>query len=128
MSSLGNSLSPCSTHALFRFKHPDTEYLVEFPPGPLGIGEEQVSKIVTVKTRMGAVRILSPTDCVKDRLAGYYHWGDRPCLEQAILVAHANAINLDELARWSKREGEAEEFEAIRKRLTKQSQPGKSRR
>lgn len=71
------------------FKHPDTRYLVEFPPGPLGVGEEQVSQIVTLRTRTGTVRIISPTDCVKDRLAGYFHWGDMPCLEQAILVAQA---------------------------------------
>jgi len=108
------------------FKHPDTEYFVEFPPGPLGVGEEQVSKVVTLKTRTGTVRIISPTDCVKDRLAGYYHWGDMPCMEQAILVALSNRVNIHELARWSEREGKAEEFEMFRKRLTRKAQPDKS--
>lgn len=108
------------------FKHPDTEYLVEFPPGPLGVGEEQVSKIVALETRTGTVRIISPTDCVKDRLAGYYHWGDMPCLEQAILVALSNEVDIDELARWSKREGKAEAFEMFRKRLPGKVRPGKS--
>lgn len=108
------------------FKHPDTEYLVEFPPGPLGVGEEPVGKIVTLKIGTGTVRIIAPTDCVKDRLAGYYHWGDMPCLEQAIMVAQANEVDVDELARWSEREGRSEEFEAVRKRLTKKAQPDKS--
>lgn len=26
------------------FKHRDTEYLVEFPPGPLGVGEEKSAR------------------------------------------------------------------------------------
>jgi hypothetical protein len=36
-----------------------------------------------------------PTDCVKDRLAAFYHWGDRQGLEQAILVLKTNAIDID---------------------------------
>ncbi len=104
------------------FKHPDTKYLVEFPPGPLGVGDEQVGEIVEIKTRTGTFKIISPTDCVKDRLAGYYHWDDMPCLEQAVLVACENSINIEEIERWSKREGKTKEFEAIRKRLTKKAQ------
>lgn len=109
------------------FRHPDTKYVVEFPPGPVGVGEEQVRQIIDLKTSTGTVRIISPTDCVKDRLAGYYHWGDMPCLEQAAWVAQANEVDMDELARWSEREGKRKEFEAVRKRLTRErAQPGKS--
>jgi hypothetical protein len=107
------------------FRHPDTKYLVEFPPGPLGVGEEQVRQIIDVKASTGTVRMISPTDCVKDRLAGYYHWGDMPCLEQAIMVAQANKVDIDELARWSEREGKTEEFAAVCRRLTKRAQPDK---
>lgn len=99
------------------FRHPDTEYLVEFPPGPLGFGDEQVGKIIEIKTRAGTCRIISPTDCVKDRLAGYYHWDDRPCLEQAVLVARKNRIDLDEIERWSASEGKRSLFQQIRERL-----------
>ena len=28
--------------------------------------------------------LLSPTDCVKDRLAAFYHWKDQQSLEPAI--------------------------------------------
>jgi hypothetical protein len=103
------------------FKHPDSEYLVEFPPGPLGVGAEQVREIRDLKTRTGSVRIISPTDCVKDRLAGYYHWGDMQCLHQAVLVAQANPIDIDEIARWSVREGKSREFEVIQERLKKEA-------
>lgn len=84
------------------FRHPDTEFLVEFPPGPLAVGQEPVKKVDEINLATGVLRIISPTDCVKDRLAGYYHWNDLQCLEQASLVAEANKIDLPEIERWSK--------------------------
>ena len=99
------------------FRHPDTEYLVEFPPGPLGVGDDKVGEVVEIETSAGTFRMISPTDCVKDRLAGYYHWDDKPCLEQAVLVAQKNRVNLDEIERWSEREGKGVLFRKIRERL-----------
>lgn len=72
------------------FKHPDTKFFVEFPPGPLSVGKEPVQKIEEYELETGTLKIISPTDCVKDRLLGYFHWGDRQSLEQAILVARGN--------------------------------------
>jgi hypothetical protein len=69
------------------FRHPDTELLVEFPPGPLGVGEEPVKQVDEIQTDAGVLRAISPTDCVKDRLTWYYHDKDIECLRQAILVA-----------------------------------------
>ena len=79
------------------FRHADTDFLVEFPPGPLGVGEEPVKQIDEIKTGTGVLRIIPPTDCVKDRLTWYYHDGDTECLKQAILVAHTNNIDLKEI-------------------------------
>lgn len=56
-------------------------------PGPLAVGEEPVKKIDKIQFPTGILRVISPTDCVKDRLAAYYHWGDRQGLAQAIMVA-----------------------------------------
>ena len=64
------------------------------------------------------LRIISPTDCVKDRLAGYYFWSDLQCLEQAALVANVKDIDLTEVEQWSKVENKYEEFIRIRDRLT----------
>jgi hypothetical protein len=61
--------------------------------------------------------LLSPTACVKDRLAAYYHWGDMQCLEQTLLVVRTADVDLREIRRWSGAEGKALEFDAIRKRL-----------
>lgn len=99
------------------FRHPDTDLLVEFPPGPLGVGEEPVKRIVELQTGAGILRIISPTDCVKDRLTWYYHDGDTECLRQAILVANHCAIDLKEIKRWSEVEGKSRKFEHIKGQL-----------
>lgn len=58
------------------FRHPDSDLLVEFPPGPLGVGDEQVKQIDEIEVLTGILQIISPTDCVKDRLAWFYHDND----------------------------------------------------
>jgi hypothetical protein len=87
------------------FEYPGTKFIVEFPSGPLSVGEEPVREIREIKYETGILRVISPTECVKDRLAAYYHWGDKQCLSQAILVAKSNKIDMDEIKRWSAVEG-----------------------
>ena len=101
------------------FRHPESQFFVEFPPGPLAIGEEPVKQIIEKKLSTGVLKVISPTDCVKDRLAAYYHWSDQQSLAQAILVAQQNKINVDEIRRWSLAEGKSEEFERIKSKLIK---------
>ena len=99
------------------FTHPDTQFFVKFPPGPLAVGVEPVKQINELTFPTGVLRIISPTDCVKDRLACYYHWDDLQCLEQAVLVAQANRIDLEEIERWSEGEGKLNEFRRIMDQL-----------
>ena len=99
------------------FTHAETEFLVEFPSGPLAVGKEPVGPINEIEFSTGVLRVLSPTDCVKDRLAAYYHWDDLQSLEQAALVASENEIDLDEIARWSRNEGMLDAYTMIAKRL-----------
>ncbi len=47
------------------FTHSETKLFIEFPAGPLSIGEEPVQEIVEKKVSTGTLRIISPTDCVK---------------------------------------------------------------
>jgi hypothetical protein len=85
--------------------HPDCKHLyVEFCNPPLAIGEDHSIKPVTVVKNGIEIFILSPTDCVKDRLASYIHWNARECLDQALYVARANPINMSEIKRWLLRE------------------------
>ena len=93
------------------FEHPATTLFVEFPPGPLTIGEEPVGKINELPLITGILRVLSPTDCVKDRLSAYYYWNDRQSLEQAILIAQENEVDVEDIRRWSIEEGNLAKFE-----------------
>lgn len=83
------------------FVNPLTPFFVEFPAGPLAIGDEPPSEISTLRFSTGNLRLLSPTDCVKDRLAAFYHWKDQQSLEQALLIARDHDIDSDEVRRWS---------------------------
>jgi hypothetical protein len=100
------------------FKHPNTELFVEFPGGPPSVGEEPVKDIHERKESTGILKIISPTDCVKDRLAGFFHWNDRQCLEQAVMVAQENQIDLEEIKRWAQAEGKLVVFSQIEEKLT----------
>lgn len=77
-----------------------------------------------IEVSTGILRIISPTDCVKDRLAWFYHDNDTECLEQAVLVAGANDIDIGEIERWSKVEGKSDKFGQIRERLAKKRTEG----
>lgn len=99
------------------FKSSETDIFLKFPPGPLYVGEEPIKDVITLNFPTGELRIISSTDCVKDRLVSYYHWGDQQSLEQAVLVAKDNRVNLEELERWPEVEGKLAVFNEIRKRL-----------
>jgi hypothetical protein len=99
------------------FKSTETDIFLEFPSGPLSVGSEPIKEVITLKFPTGELRIISATECVKDRLASYYYWGDQQGLEQAVLVAKDNKVNIKELARWSEVEGKLSVFREIKKRL-----------
>jgi hypothetical protein len=73
---------------------------------------------MTLDTAAGKLRLLSPTDCVKDRLAAYIHWNDREAFEQALLVARTQEIDFRDLRRWARNEGAAKKLEVFEKELT----------
>ena len=101
------------------FEHKNCPYVIEFIPPPLAVGSEPVDKIVTAKSKYGSFKLLSPTDCVKDRLAAYFHWDDLQSLEQAIMVAKRRKIAFREVKRWSKVEGQLPKYNEFLKQLKK---------
>lgn len=103
------------------FEHPATRLVVEFVAWPVTVGDEIVRKWARIRTPVGTLQVLTATQCVKDRLAAFYHWRDAQSLEQAVLVARSRRISMKELARWSAAEGHSEGFEEIRRRLGKNS-------
>jgi hypothetical protein len=99
------------------FINPETEYFVEFPDGPLSVGEEPVKEISDFELATGTLRVISATDCVKDRLCAYYYWSDQQGLAQAILVTKSQKVNLKEIKRWSIAEGKEQEFGVFQSKL-----------
>ena len=99
------------------FVHKDTKYFIEFPRGPLGVGDEVVKNIEKLEMDTGILKLLSTTDCIKDRLAGYYYWDDMQNLEQAVMVALENDFDIVDIEKWSKKEGELEKFNIFKKKL-----------
>ncbi len=95
------------------FRHPESDLLIDIRPPPPAIGDQRIEHFSELEFSTGTLKLLSPTDCIKDRLTWYYHDGDRQALAQAELVAGENDVDLDEIERWSASEGWSEEFRKI---------------
>jgi hypothetical protein len=103
------------------FVHPKCKHIfVEFPGGPpLGIGEDNSIVPDEVEVEGTKIKILSPTDCVKDRLASFIHFKASEALDQAVLVAKNQEVNLTSIKRWCKNEGSEWAFDEFLKLLKK---------
>lgn len=94
-----------------RYEHPRSVFFVEFPRGPLAIGDDFNITPIDLKLRAGSVLALSPTDACRDRLAAFFHWSDRQSLRVAVEIARRRRVNLDLIRRWSRRESHLAKFE-----------------
>ena len=102
------------------YSHPELDLCVDvgnrWPPA---VGR-QILKLPAARRVSGhRLRMLSPTDCVKDRLAAFYYWDDRQALEQAVLVSLARRVDVREVGRWSRAEGAAGKFAEFRRELSR---------
>ena len=114
-----------------RYVHSRARFYVEFPRGPLAIGGDYRIRPVSRSTPHGSILMLSATDSCRDRLAAFYHWGDRQSLTVAAWIAARNRVNLPTLRRWSAAEGMMErfrEFLAEIKRVRRRMAPDRARR
>ena len=112
MASIG--FHPRSGH----FVHADLPFFVEFPRGPLAIGRDIRVEPVRYVVRGAGIPALSATDSCRDRLAAFYHWGDRSSLKAAIAIARRNRVNLRLIERWSDGEGASPGFEEFVRQVT----------
>lgn len=94
------------------FKHEDCELYVEFPTGPVGIGNQAPvkaeGKLTVNKT---TITLYSPTQSVMDRLAAWFHWNDRRSLIHAIWICEKHPVNMMKIKRWAAKENSADKFE-----------------
>jgi len=83
------------------FYHDESQFTVEFPGSQLIIGNEPMKPEGEIKEGQFVLKLLSPTQCVMDRLAAFYHWKDRQSLEQAVMVAMNHPVKLLKIEKWS---------------------------
>jgi hypothetical protein len=98
----------------------NSELYVEFPTGPVGIGSQVPVKPegeFTVKNT--TVMMYSPTQCVMDRLAAWFHWKDRRSLIHALWVCEKHPVKIEKIKRWAAKEGESEKFGQFLEELKK---------
>lgn len=101
------------------FVRHDCPFFIEFVAPPAAVGNEPLKGEKNIKTKLGTLILMTPTDSVKDRLAAYYHWNDQQALEQAVMVAESQKINLHDIKRWSEQEGHSEKHRQFLARLRK---------
>jgi hypothetical protein len=101
------------------FWHEQCPWVVEFVSPPVAVGNEPIRQFAKVKTSLGTITCLNPIDSVRDRLASFYHWNDRQSLEQALNICLEHKIDLDEVRKWSLREGHGNKFQIFFERLKK---------
>lgn len=87
------------------FVNDSTEISVEFPSGPLSVGDELVAKTTIAKVAKGKIPILNVSDVIKDRLAAYTHWQDKQSLVQALAILLKHPTNRTALKTFCDREG-----------------------
>lgn len=95
--------------------HEDTPYYIEFLSGPASIGSDLIREVRELEFSTGTLRIISPTDAVKDRLASYYFWHDLQGLDQAVLITKSAEIDMDNVESWSTAQGYQTKFEEFRR-------------
>lgn len=101
------------------YLHSASPFLLEFPPGPLAIGEDQVTTWSTIRRQGEVLHVLSPTDSCRDRLASFLFWNDFSGLEQALAVfrARRDEVDLRVIRDWCQRERQEEKLELFLERL-----------
>jgi hypothetical protein len=104
------------------FYHDETDFTVEFPGSELMIGDELMKAEGEIKSGRFILKLLSPTQCVMDRLAAFYHWKDRQSLDQAVMVATHQSVKLEKIRKWSLAEGMKDRFELFLQRLKEAKQ------
>jgi hypothetical protein len=106
-----------------QYFHQESDFFVEFPRGPLAIGQDL--EIVPTRLSLGRARVtaLSATDSCRDRLAAFYHWGDRQSLEVAVSIALRHRINMKLIRHWSEGEGSFDKFKVFEAELVRAKGP-----
>ncbi len=100
------------------FVKTDCPFYIDLVNPPIAVGEESVKKFERLQSALGTLVLLTPVDCVKDRLAAFFHWNDLQALEQALLVSTHCSVDLDEIKEWSTKEGHLVKYKEFLNRFS----------
>lgn len=100
------------------YVHGANPFTVEFPPGPLSVGDEILRTWETLRQDGHVLHVLSPTDSCRDRLAAFYHWRDYSSLRSAVAIAQKHPVDQDLIRTWSRKESAADKYEQFLRALT----------
>jgi hypothetical protein len=102
------------------YEHPDCRDLfIDIVSPPVAIGEEINIQSASWEVDGVTIKILSPTDCVKDRLASYIHYQAQDCFLQALMVARKHPVDYPSLKTWCQNEGAEWAYQAFLKEMEK---------
>jgi hypothetical protein len=107
------------------FEHPECKLYIDSVTEPVAIGHEIIRNFEEMDTKFGIFKLLTASDCVKDRLSSFYHWEDRQSLDQAIDVCLDHRIDMKKVMDWSKKEGFEKQFALFKAELEKRKKESK---
>ncbi|MBT8443331.1 MAG: hypothetical protein KJO13_01210 [Gammaproteobacteria bacterium] len=99
------------------FVNETTDITVEFPSPPITVGDEAVTETTVAHSPAGEIPILKAADVIKDRLAAYFHWKDKPSLVQALAVLIKFPEELPGIESFCRNEGSPETIALVRQML-----------
>jgi hypothetical protein len=99
------------------YQHDESSFTVEFPPGPLAVGQDLLKTYDTVHRHGELLHVIRRAHSVRDRLASFYFFADRSALDAAVAVALSGSVDLSKIEAWSSAEGERSGYEEFRLRF-----------
>jgi hypothetical protein len=102
------------------YKHPECNHLfLEFPSGPIEIAQRTDVVPSELEVEGEKIKILSPTDCVLDRLEQFLYveygkpHGERKLLEQAKMVAEKQPVDWAKIKNYCEKERKLDVFDEL---------------
>lgn len=92
------------------YRNSVTPLSLEFPDDETMIGSDRVTEFATLQKEEMYLHILTPTDCIRDRLSSYFWFNSVSALKAAVDVAKAQVVDLSAIQDWADREGEKQKF------------------
>ena len=106
------------------YVHPECRHLyLEFSSFPVSIGDDTSIEPSEVQVGDVVIKIYTPTDSVRDRLASYMHFNAKECLDQAVMIAQRHPIDYGSVRIWCGKEGKSKTYDEFVARVNSVSKP-----